>query len=96
MTKELISPKGSYLAAKMSFLKCEINRLTGYDFNNAGLYSKLKNGTKAIKKKIKEEGRADVTHHPKIPLDTTKIIFFFLSIFSNFALKKLLTTFANF
>ena len=77
ITKELISPKGSYLAAKMSFLKCEINRLTGYDFSNAGLYSKLKNGTKAIKKKIKEEGRADVTHHPKIPLDTTKVNDFF-------------------
>ena len=83
-TKELISPKGSYLAAKMSFLKCEINRLTGYDFSNAGLYSKLKNGTKAIKKKIKEEGRADVTHHPKIPLDTTKVkYFFFCQFFRN-------------
>ena len=48
------------------------------DFNNAGLYSKLKNGTKAIKKKIKEEGRADVTHHPKIPLDTTKVKLIFI------------------
>ena len=75
ITKELISPKGSYLAAKMSFLKCEI---TGYEFSNAGLYSKLKNETKTIKKKIKEEGRADVTHHPKIPLDTTKVKLIFI------------------
>ena len=73
VTKELVSPKGSYLNAKMSFLKCELNRLTGMDFNNIGLFPQLAAGTTAIKRNIKAEGRADVTHHPKVPLETTRV-----------------------
>ena len=73
VTKELVSPKGSYLNAKMSFLKCELNRMTGMDFNNIGLFPQLAAGTTAIKRNIKAEGRADVTHHPKVPLETTRV-----------------------
>ena len=41
MRNTVISPKGSYLPAKMSFLKCEIDQLTGYDLSQAGLYSQV-------------------------------------------------------
>ena len=84
VTKELVSPKGSYLNAKMSFLKCELNRLTGMDFNNIGLFPQLAAGTTAIKRNIKAEGRADVTHHPKVPLETTRVS---KNAFSNLFLK---------
>jgi hypothetical protein len=90
VTKELVSPKGSYLNAKMSFLKCELNRLTGMDFNNIGLFPQLAAGTTAIKRNIKAEGRADVTHHPKVPLETTRVNISSVSLFKSFRNSQLL------
>ena len=57
--------------------------MTGMDFNNNGLFPQLAAGTTAIKRNIKAEGRADVTHHPKVPLETTRVS---KDTFSNFFL----------
>ena len=47
----------------------------GYDFNNKSIFKGLSNASSGISRNIKKDGRAEITHHERIPDDTLKAIF---------------------
>ena len=74
-TNELVRPKGSYFEFNKSMLKTSLIKLTGFDFNNTTMFSKLEQAINAIRGRIKAAGRAELDHFPEIPSETLNAIF---------------------
>ena len=72
---EQVRPKTLYFENILSHLKTALSSETGFDFANRNTFPNLYLSVPQLKKKIKQDGRGNVSHTKPVPNETLVLIY---------------------